>query len=208
MCRPGPPSRGRAPPGRSWSHVGSARRPPATNGARRPVDPDRRKRTPVARAHAPRIQQHAGQVAGVVGVEVGEPDRLQTSEVESRIHERRRRTAAAVDHEDPIIDDQRRGDPRAARDGERRARRAQEHEFGCHGDSPTSSQQISNNFQPRRHSMSGSLGKPVFPARIVLAGAQASDHPARRGRSRTCCGRSRHAGHGRAVVRALQARRR
>jgi hypothetical protein len=55
-------------------------------GTRRAVDPDRREWTGVGLANAPRVQQHAGQITGVVGVKVRDEHSFQTSEVEPRVN--------------------------------------------------------------------------------------------------------------------------
>ena len=101
-------------------------------GSRRPVDPDRRERPGIADTHAPRVQEHADEIAGVVCVQVREQHGLQASEVESCVDERGRRAATAVDDEHTSVDDERRRDPRAAGDRHRRTRRSQEHQLGCH----------------------------------------------------------------------------
>jgi len=44
-----------------WHHV----------GARRPVGADRRQRAMSAHPHAPPVEQHAGQITGVIGVQAG-----------------------------------------------------------------------------------------------------------------------------------------
>ena len=61
----------------------------------------------VAHPAAPRVQEHAGQVTDVVGVQVGEEHRLQAGEAEPRAGERGRRPATAVDDEDSFINDER-----------------------------------------------------------------------------------------------------
>jgi hypothetical protein len=46
-------------------------------------------------------------ITGVIGMEVGQDHSFQTGEVKSRVDEGRRRPAAAVDHEDSFVDDER-----------------------------------------------------------------------------------------------------
>ena len=57
-------------------------------GPRRPVDADGRERAVSAHPDAPRVEEHAGQVADVVGVKMGEEHGLQTGEVQPRGGER------------------------------------------------------------------------------------------------------------------------
>ena len=57
--------------------------------------------------HAPPVEQHARQITDVVGMQVGQEHRFQTGEAESRAGEPGRRPAAAVDDEDPIVNDER-----------------------------------------------------------------------------------------------------
>jgi hypothetical protein len=68
----------------------------------------------------------------VIGVQVREEHRLQAAEVKPRVGERGRRPAAAVDDEDPPIDNERRRDPGPAGDRHGRSGRPEEHQFGCH----------------------------------------------------------------------------
>ena len=104
--------------------------------ARRAVDPDRRQRAAVGgHPDAPRVQQHTRQVTAMVDVQVGEEHRVQGAEVQSRVGERGRRPAAAVDDEHPPVDDQCRGDPAAAGHGHRRARGPEQNQFGGHAPS-------------------------------------------------------------------------
>jgi hypothetical protein len=58
-------------------------------------------------ADPPRIQQHAGEIAYVVSVEVGDEHRVQAPEIEARVDERRRCSATAVDDKDAVADDER-----------------------------------------------------------------------------------------------------
>ena len=74
---------------------------------RRPVDANRRQRAARVAAAAPRIQEQAGQVTGVVGMQVRQEDSLQPGEVESRARNGRRRAAPAVNDEDARAHDQR-----------------------------------------------------------------------------------------------------
>jgi len=57
------------------------------SGPRRSVHADRRKRSVVALAGAPRIKEQARQVSDVVGMEVGQEHGLEAREVESRVSE-------------------------------------------------------------------------------------------------------------------------
>ena len=75
--------------------------------ARRPVDADRRQRAMSAYPHAPPVEQHAGQITDVIGMQVGKEHRFQTGEPESRADEPGRRPAAAVDDENPVVNDER-----------------------------------------------------------------------------------------------------
>jgi len=75
--------------------------------SRRPVDADRCQWAGIAAADAPWVQEHAGQITGMVGMQVGEEHRFQTGEVESRVCEGGRRPATAVDDEDSSVDDER-----------------------------------------------------------------------------------------------------
>jgi hypothetical protein len=60
-------------------------------GSRRPVDADRRERAVIAHADTARVQEHAGEITGVVGMQAGEEHRFQTGE--SPVPRQRRRTA-------------------------------------------------------------------------------------------------------------------
>ena len=62
-------------------------------------------RTALSDAHPPRIQEHAGEVTGVVDMEVAEEDGLQAREVETGLDECGRRPPPAVDDEDASVDD-------------------------------------------------------------------------------------------------------
>ena len=72
-----------------------------------------------AHADAPRVQEHAGQVTGMVGMQVGEEHRLQAGE--SRVPRRRRRTATR-DHSRPRTRVRRPRAPRRSPRGRRQAR--------------------------------------------------------------------------------------
>jgi len=69
-------------------------------------------RAVVAFADTPPVQEQAGQVTDVIGVQVGEEHCLQAGEAESRVGERGRRPPTTVDNEDPVAHDERRRDPR------------------------------------------------------------------------------------------------
>ena len=56
--------------------------------------------------HAPPVEQHAGQITDVIGMQVGKEHRFQTGEPESRVGATERRHADAVDDEDPLVDDE------------------------------------------------------------------------------------------------------
>jgi hypothetical protein len=96
------------------------------------IDPNRGQWTVIAGADAPWIEEHPGQIADVVGMEVGDKYRLQLLEIEAGVDKRRWRAAAAVDDEDAFVYDQRRSNPSAARDGHGRGRRSEEHQLGGH----------------------------------------------------------------------------
>jgi hypothetical protein len=68
----------------------------------------------------------------MVGVQVTEEHPVQPGEVEPGVSEAGRRAAAAIDHEDPAVHDQRGGNPGPAGHRQRRASRAQQHQFGRH----------------------------------------------------------------------------
>jgi hypothetical protein len=54
-----------------------------------------------------RSEQHPGQIANVVDVKVSEKHRFEPGEVQARPGIGGRRSATAVDDEDPSVDDQR-----------------------------------------------------------------------------------------------------
>jgi hypothetical protein len=60
-----------------------------------------------AHPHAPPVEQHASQITDVVGMQVGKEHGFQMGEAESGVGEPGRRPAAAVDDEDPLVDDER-----------------------------------------------------------------------------------------------------
>ena len=95
---------------------------------RRPVHPQRRQRA----AYTPRVQDHAREVADVVGVQMGQEHRFQAGEVEPRLDKRGWRPASAVDHEHPPVDDHRRRDPPAPGHRHRRARCTQQDQLSPH----------------------------------------------------------------------------
>ena len=76
-------------------------------GPRRPVDPDRRQRAVTAPADTPPVQEHAGQVTDVIGVQVSKEHRLQAGEAQPRVGEPGRRPPPTVDNEDPVAHDER-----------------------------------------------------------------------------------------------------
>jgi hypothetical protein len=76
-------------------------------GPRRSVDPDRRERAVIAGPDAPPVEQQAGQVTDVVGVQMGEEHGFQLLELQARLDEGGRRPATAVDDENTPVDDQR-----------------------------------------------------------------------------------------------------
>ena len=86
-------------------------------GSPRPVDTNGRQWTMVAHADAPWIKQHAGQITGMVGMEVREVHGFQTAEVETGVDEGGRRSATAVDDKDSSVDDERGRSAPAAGDG-------------------------------------------------------------------------------------------
>jgi hypothetical protein len=104
-------------------------------GRRRPVDPHWRERTVASDAAAPRVDEHAGEIADVIGVHVGEEYRSQARKVESRVRIRRRRPATAVDQQHVPVDDERRADPGPARHGHRCSGRPQQDQFCGHAPS-------------------------------------------------------------------------
>jgi hypothetical protein len=61
----------------------------------------------IVEADAPRIEQQASKVSGVIDVKMCEEDGLEAPEVETSIHKGRRATSTAVDDEYPIVDHER-----------------------------------------------------------------------------------------------------
>ena len=126
-------ARGRAAPGGWLSLVGTAHHRRERPG----VPPVHRREQagaghPLFDAHPPRVQEHAGEVAGVVHVEVAEEDGLQAREVEAGLDEGGRRPPPAVDDEDASVDDKSRGDSRPPGYGHRRPGRSEEDQLSRH----------------------------------------------------------------------------
>ncbi len=59
------------------------------------------------RADAPRVQQHAGKITDVVGVEVGDKHGVQAPKIEAGVYERRRCPAAAINDKNAVADNER-----------------------------------------------------------------------------------------------------
>jgi hypothetical protein len=74
----------------------------------RPVHPDRRQRSVLARPQAPRVQDHPRQVAKMVDVQVGQEHRLQPDPAQPGLGVGRGCPAPAVHHEHPPVDGDRR----------------------------------------------------------------------------------------------------
>jgi hypothetical protein len=100
--------------------------------SRRPVHADRGKGPRIVGTDTPRVKEHADQITRVVDMQVAHEHGFQSSEVEPRVDERGGRSAAAVDHENSLVDDERRRDPRATSDGHRCPRRSKQHQFDRH----------------------------------------------------------------------------
>ena len=71
------------------------------------MDSDRWQQAVLILADAPRIENHPGQIADVVGMKMGEEHHFEPGEVQARADEGRWRPATAVDNEDAFVDDQR-----------------------------------------------------------------------------------------------------
>ena len=100
------------------------------------IDPNRWEWPVFAETDSPRIEEHAGEIAGVVDMKMREEDGLQAGEVETGRRECGRRTPPAVDHEDPFVDHQRRTDTSSADDWHRCSSCSKQHQLGCHGHLP------------------------------------------------------------------------